>query len=166
MAWQNDLAVATVGTTASQEERRRLLLVVNDPTAHTLDLWMQFLNSVLAPVMGTSLLERKVRYVQGSDVPVEYAWLLLGSTALSITDTYADGQVSVAYNSGPLISGGRGPYTVAVIAGAIPSWASISPTTGVITGTPDAAATSNFTVEVTDANGIKKNVAVSITIAP
>jgi hypothetical protein len=166
MAWHTDLAVATAGTTALQEERRRLLLVINDPTAHTLDLWMRFLNSVSAPVMGTSLLERKIRYVQGTDVPVDYAWLLLGSAALSITDTYADGQVSVAYNSGPLIAGGRGPYTVAVTAGSLPSWASLNSSTGVITGTPDAAATSNFTVEVTDANGVKRSVAVSITIVP
>lgn len=47
-------------------------------------------------------------------------------------------------------TGGRGPYTWAIASGLLPSGLSINPSTGVISGTPDAAGTYNFTVSVKD----------------
>lgn len=47
-------------------------------------------------------------------------------------------------------TGGRGPYTWAIASGLLPSGLSINSSTGVISGTPTAAGTYNFTVSVTD----------------
>jgi len=58
-----------------------------------------------------------------------------------------------AYSAPVATTGGRGPVAFAVTAGSLPVGLSISPTTGVISGTPAATGTSAFTVTATDAEG-------------
>ncbi|MHB8393447.1 MAG: G1 family glutamic endopeptidase [Candidatus Dormibacteria bacterium] len=57
--------------------------------------------------------------------------------------------VGVAYSASLQASGGTPPYSWAITSGALPSGISLS-SGGVISGTPSAAATSNFTVRATD----------------
>lgn len=51
-------------------------------------------------------------------------------------------------------SGGTAPLTFAIVSGAVPDGVELSPD-GVLSGTPTAGGTFNFTVEATDANGCK-----------
>jgi hypothetical protein len=61
--------------------------------------------------------------------------------------------VGTAYTQTVSASGGATPYAYAVSSGSLPSGLTLNPGTGVISGTPTAAATSNFTIRATDANG-------------
>jgi hypothetical protein len=83
------------------------------------------------------------------------------SAALSITITVATltvtttslptGVVNSAYPGATLqATGGITPYSWAVTAGSLPAGLSLNAATGVISGTPTAAGTVNFTVTVTD----------------
>ncbi len=46
--------------------------------------------------------------------------------------------------------GGQAPYTYAVVVGSLPTGLTLNSTTGVISGTPTAAGSFNFTIKVTD----------------
>ncbi|MFN9738394.1 MAG: beta strand repeat-containing protein [Pseudomonadota bacterium] len=67
--------------------------------------------------------------------------------------TLAGGTTGTAYNAtlNPA-AGGTAPYTYAVIAGALPGGLALNPTTRVISGTPTAAGTFNFSVTATDSS--------------
>lgn len=72
-------------------------------------------------------------------------------TALTITTTsLPNGTVGVPYSTQLQAFGGTSPYTWGVSSGTLPGWANLDSSTGVISGTPDATATSDFTVKVTD----------------
>lgn len=60
---------------------------------------------------------------------------------------------------------GTSPVTFAVTSGTLPAGLSLNPTTGALAGTPTAAATSNFTIEGTDHQGVKASRAYSIVVA-
>ena len=63
----------------------------------------------------------------------------------------ADGVVGVAYSQTIGVTGGSGARNFTISAGALPAGLALSATTGVISGTPAGpAATTNFTVNVTD----------------
>ncbi|MBV6514396.1 MAG: hypothetical protein HPKKFMNG_00019 [Planctomycetes bacterium] len=69
-----------------------------------------------------------------------------------LTQTVPDGAIGAAYSQQITATGGLGPYTWSILAGALPAGLSISSGTpaGAIAGTPTAAGTFNFTVQVTD----------------
>jgi len=71
---------------------------------------------------------------------------------------------SVYPNQTITASGGTAPYTFAVTAGALPGGLSLS-SSGVVSGTPSAAGTFNFTVTATDANSFKGSQAYTVVIA-
>jgi hypothetical protein len=71
--------------------------------------------------------------------------------ALTVTsESLPNGAVDVAYSTTLAASGGNAPYTWSVSSGALPSWAKLDASTGVISGTPTATGTTNFSVTVTD----------------
>lgn len=77
--------------------------------------------------------------------------VLVVNPALAITtSSLPDGAVGVPYAVKLVASYGIPPYTWALSGGELPGWASLDSTTGIIHGTPDAAGTSTFTVEVRD----------------
>ena len=81
------------------------------------------------------------------------------------TSTLAAGTVSTAYSATLAASGGKTPYTWSITTGALPAGLSIS-SAGAISGTPTAAATSSFTVQVKDANALTATKALSIVVNP
>ncbi len=78
------------------------------------------------------------------------------------------GLIDKAYSQSLVASGGTAPYSWAIVAnsGSLPTGLSIS-ASGVISGTPTAEGTSNFTAQVTDAgnNTVQKAFAIVVTAA-
>jgi large repetitive protein len=65
------------------------------------------------------------------------------------------GQVGVNYSQAMTAIGGKGVYTWALSAGStVPGGLSLNATTGLISGPPAAAATSNFSIQATDSNKV------------
>ncbi|MGG6461877.1 putative Ig domain-containing protein [Solilutibacter silvestris] len=60
--------------------------------------------------------------------------------------------IATAYSQTITASGGTAPYSYSLLAGALPPGIALS-STGVLSGTPTAAGSFNFTVKATDANG-------------
>jgi len=94
---------------------------------------------------------------------------LSGAACQISTFVLPPGTVGVPYPATPITTSFcTQPVHFSIISGSLPSWTTLDMTTGILTGTPDAAGSSSFTVQVTDAAG---NQAVfpeflSVTIAP
>lgn len=73
------------------------------------------------------------------------------------------GNVGTAYSASITAAGGTPSYTFAVTVGSLPGGLSLS-TSGVITGTPTTAATSNFTIRATDSLGANVSKAFALTV--
>jgi hypothetical protein len=74
----------------------------------------------------------------------------------------ADGVEGDPYNQTFSASQGVSPYTYSITSGALPSGLTLA--TGVISGTPTTSGTFNFSVQVTDANGVSVTSPQTITI--
>ena len=68
------------------------------------------------------------------------------------TTSLPPGTVNVPYSATLSATGGLPPYTWSVILGSLPSGLTLNATSGVISGTPTTAGTSNFTVRVRDSD--------------
>jgi large repetitive protein len=90
---------------------------------------------------------------QGSPLRTNYSNIAVTVTAASgpsvTTSSLPAGTVGTAYSQALAASGGTSPYSWSVTAGSLPAGLTLS-TAGTISGTPTAAATSNFTVQVRD----------------
>ena len=90
-----------------------------------------------------------------------------GCPAITLSPaTLPDGNVGSAYNQTIVATGGTAPYTYAVSSGTLPSGLTLDSATGVISGTPDTAGTSNFNITATDNVGCTGTKSYSITINP
>lgn len=80
---------------------------------------------------------------------------LVVNAGLSITTTAQPptGTLGTAYTFALAAAGGTQPYTWSVATGSLPAGLSLNTTTGAITGTPTAAGSTTFTMEVKDAAG-------------
>ncbi len=84
----------------------------------------------------------------------------------SITTNFlAGGTQNKAYSATVTASGGTAPYAWSVIAGSLPQGLTLAAGTGVISGTPTALGSSNFTLQVADVNAQAASKAFSIAIA-
>lgn len=66
------------------------------------------------------------------------------------TTSMPAGSVGVAYSQAIAATGGVTPYSWSVVSGSLPGGLSLGSSTGVVSGTPTAAGTSYFTVQVSD----------------
>ena len=93
------------------------------------------------------------------------AYSLLINAAIAVSPaSLPGGTVGGAYNQTLSTTGGTGTKTFAVTAGTLPTGVTLNATTGVISGTPTTAATSNFTVTATDTVGATGSRAYSVVI--
>ncbi len=76
----------------------------------------------------------------------------------------AVGDVGTPYTATITASGGVGTVSYAVTTGALPAGLTLNPATGAITGTPSAAATSNFTITATFSGSGDASAAYSIVV--
>jgi hypothetical protein len=106
-------------------------------------------------VAGTSPLEFRVTDAAAAAADSGVLNLTVDQVAdLQITTvSLTPGVNGAAYASVVQASGGYGARTWSVLSGALPSWASLNASSGAITGTPDAAAVTTFTLHVTDTEG-------------
>lgn len=72
----------------------------------------------------------------------------------------------VPYSTFLAAAGGTSPYTWAISSGSLPAWASLNTSTGEIHGTPNAVATTSFTVQVTDNVSATDTKALSLEVDP
>ena len=84
-------------------------------------------------------------------------WSMLESAAppppAITTNALPGGQVGAAYNQSLSASGGVTPYAWSVVSGGLPAGLTLS-SAGVISGTPTAVGTSNFTIRVAGGDGL------------
>ena len=76
----------------------------------------------------------------------------------AVTPPLAAGAVAAGYTANLVAKGGVAPYTWSLTGGQLPSGLKLNPTTGIISGIPILATTSNFSVQVEDANSTKSAV--------
>ena len=107
--------------------------------------------------------------VPGDSNPLDQDFALVidnvGSNFLGIATTspLSAGKLRAAYHATLVATNGIAPVTWAMTTGALPAGLQLSDA-GVITGTPTAIGTANFTVQVTDQSGYSATAALSLTI--
>lgn len=85
---------------------------------------------------------------------------------LTVTTTsLGNAVVGAQYSQSLAANGGVPPYTWTITTGSLPAGLTLTASSGAITGTPTAAATSNFTAQVTDSAKTTATKALSIVVA-
>jgi hypothetical protein len=99
----------------------------------------------------------------------------MGSRAYSVTvnagivvnpTSLPSAAVGASYSQAVSATGGSGAYTFSVTSGSLPAGLALNASTGLITGTPSAAGTSNFTVTATDGNGATGSRSFTFSVNP
>ena len=80
--------------------------------------------------------------------------------------TMPPGSVGGAYNRPSPVSNGSAPFLYSIAGGALPGGLSLNSATGVISGTPTTAATTGYTIRVTDAAGVSLLAGITHVINP
>jgi probable HAF family extracellular repeat protein len=88
---------------------------------------------------------------QGTGSCCSRIFLLTPVSPLAVSCPTSSAQLTTAYSSAAIASGGVPPY-VYLIAGSLPPGLALAAHTGAITGTPTASGTFNFTVQATDSS--------------
>ncbi len=91
--------------------------------------------------------------------------ITIGAPVAIGTTSLPNATVGTAYSQTLAATGGVTPYGWSLTSGALPAGLSLNATTGVISGTPTAAGTSMFTVQVTDLAGGSATRSLSIAVA-
>ncbi len=101
------------------------------------------------------------------DLSTNVAVAVGSSSQLSISTTsLPSGTVNTAYGAQLAATGGSTPYAWSIVGGSLPANISLNASTGVLSGTPTAAATATFTVQVRDNQSNTAQRQLSITINP
>lgn len=181
------MASGTVGTAYSQSVQTNgggIAPITWSVTAGALPGGLS-LNSSTGAITGTPNASGTFNFtvqVADSGTPQQKATAALSisiaTAPLSIATTgLPQGVVGQSYSSATLQSaGGTPPVTWSISTGSLPAWATLNASTGAITGTPNAAGSTTFTVKATDSTvptpqtatkqlTIQVNTALSITTA-
>ena len=128
--------------------------------------------SQVASLSGVACTDATACVAAGSytDSPGHYQAMVVSTVApLAVASTSLPaGMVGSSYNTTLKASGGAGTYTWTLQSGSLPAGLTLNASTGVISGTPTAAGTSNFTVAVSEPDlapaGQQATAALSIAI--
>ena len=88
-----------------------------------------------------------------------------GAALQIATTSLPDARIDVTYAALLAASGGTTPYTWSIASGSLPSGLQLDASGGIVNGTPAAAGTSDFTVQVTDAASATQSKALSIAVS-
>ena len=89
----------------------------------------------------------------------------INSAPQVVTTSLPAGTAGTSYSATLAATGGTTPYRWSTSSGSLPAGLSLNANTGAITGTPTVAGTSNFTVQVSDANNLTATQPLSIVVA-
>ena len=112
---------------------------------------------------GTSSFTAKVTDSSSQTATAQLSIIVNGALAVTST-TLPSGVVGTSYSTTLAASGGITPYSWSVTSGSLPAGVSLSASTGVISGTPTAVGTSNFTIKVSDAATPADTASASVSI--
>lgn len=90
--------------------------------------------------------------------------VVINSPPAIITSSLGDGTVNQPYSQSVVVSDGTSPYTFSVSAGSLPAGLSLNASSGLISGTPTNAGSSNFTINVSDAASASTSRPLAITV--
>ncbi len=81
-----------------------------------------------------------------------YSFTVTPASSLTLNSTLPVATFETSYTASVNATGGSGSYTYGVVAGALPSWLTLDPSTGILTGIPPSTTVSpfSFTIEATD----------------
>lgn len=113
---------------------------------------------------GTSAFSVQVSDTQALRATASFSVSIIAGLVITTSSPLPAGTLSQSYSQPLAANGGVQPYTWSVSVGSLPAGLSLNSTTGVISGTPTASGTANFTVQVTDSAGTIASAALSITI--
>lgn len=102
--------------------------------------------------------------VNWSAVVATFSTSAVSSPLAITTTTLPAGTQNTAYSSTVSASGGVTPYSWSIVSGALPAGLTLNSSTGAISGTPTGSGSSNFTVQVKDANASTATQALSVAI--
>ena len=125
-----------------------------------------------ATISGTpTLLGTSTFTIQVADAEIPPATGTSGPLSIAIegsltitTTSLPGGNVAFFYDSQLMATGGKTPYTWSITSGTLPPGLSLTPSTGVISGTPTTTGSYPITVQVTDADSNTASANLSITI--
>ena len=100
---------------------------------------------------------------QTTTAPLSITTVAAATTLTVTTTSLAQATDGIAYSQTLTASGGTPAYTWSVTSGSLPGWATLTASTGVISGTPTGTGTASFTVKVTDSVSSTATQALSIT---
>ena len=173
IATVSPLPQATAGVTYSQQFSVTAGTGVSPYlwTATTLPTWLTLnqttgVLSGIPPAPGPVSFTATVTDFAGGTSSVPFSLTVNPALIITTTSPLPQGTVGVKYSQTLAATGGSGTYTWAVTVGSLPSPLLLNSATGAITGQPATAATSNFTIQVTDTNGVTAAKAVALTINP
>jgi len=115
---------------------------------------------------GTSNFTIQVTDTNSATSTAQFAITINPALSITTSSPLPTGTVGVNYSVTLMATGGSGIYTWAVSVGSLPAGLSLAAATGVISGQPTAAGTSNFTIQVTDTNSATATAPFALTINP
>ena len=118
----------------------------------------------LAVGFGTVKIQAADTSTPANTATASYNFAIADQPISIATTSLPGGTVGAAYTQTLTAVGGSGNYTWSVINGALPSGLTLNAASGVLSGTPTAAASSSFTVQVADTVGTTASQVLTVAV--